>query len=590
MKSFFKTTLAATLGVILASVISGILGIILFAAIASSGNKTGVVEENSILKLNLNGSLMEYGVEDPFASLGSMMNGDSSEGTLGLDEICTAIKNAKNNDNIKGIYLNTGLLSAGAASFEEIRLALEDFKESGKFIYAYIEQTCEQGAYYISSVADSIFMNPSGSVGIYGLSSTPIFFTDLFKKVGIEPQIFKVGTYKSAVEPFMNTEMSAANKEQTISYMNSIWNKMLNDMSVSRGMSKKELNSIIDEFPMFQTAERMVECGLIDSLCYIPDMKEVLAKRTGVESKELHYIGVRELNKVPVEGEKYQADKIAVLYTAGQIFDKSSGMGSGEEIVYTPVIEELEKLRKDDHVKAVVLRVNSPGGSAYASEQICQAIKELKKVKPVIASMGDYAASGGYYISSNADSIIASPTTITGSIGIFGMFYNAEKLAQKVGLHYDMVKTNRFSDFGNMLRAMTPGEKALMQANIERGYELFVNRCAVGRNMKAEDIKKVAEGRVWTGEQALSLGLVDKLGYMNDAIEMAANMAGLSEYSVVSYPEKKDAVTALMEGLTGGAQTLIQGNSAQAHFENILKDLQRNSGSLALMPYTFSQY
>jgi protease-4 len=291
-----------------------------------------------------------------------------------------------------------------------------------------------------------------------------------------------------------------------------------------------------------------------------------------------------------VEGEKYQADKIAVLYTAGQIFDKSSGMGSGEEIVYTPVIEELEKLRKDDHVKAVVLRVNSPGGSAYASEQICQAIKELKKVKPVIASMGDYAASGGYYISSNADSIIASPTTITGSIGIFGMFYNAEKLAQKVGLHYDMVKTNRFSDFGNMLRAMTPGEKALMQANIERGYELFVNRCAVGRNMKAEDIKKVAEGRVWTGEQALSLGLVDKLGYVNDAIEMAANMAGLSEYSVVSYPEKKDAVTALMEELTGSAQTLMQGNSAQAHFENILKDLERNSGSLALMPYTFSQY
>ena len=527
MKPFIKTTLAATLGVILASIIGSILGIILLVGIASSTEKTPSIEENSILTLNLNGSLMEHGSEDPFASFSAVFNGGDDNSSLGLDEILKAIKHAKSNDNIKGIYLKTGLLQAGVASFEEIRLALEDFKESGKFVYAYIEQTCEQGAYYISSVADSIFMNPSGSLGLYGMSATPVFYTDVLKKIGVEPQIFKVGTYKSAVEPYINTKMSEASKEQTVSYMNCIWNNLLDDMSASRGMSKKDLNKAIDEFPMMQTAERVIEMGLIDSLCYIPDMKEVLAKRSGVESKDMHYVSVRELNKIPVEGEKYQANKIAVLYTAGQIYDKSNGMGSGEEIVYTPVVKELEKLRKDEHVKAVVLRVNSPGGSAYASEQICQAIKELKKVKPVIASMGDYAASGGYYISSNADSIIASPTTITGSIGIFGMFFNAEKLAQKVGLHYDMVKTNRFSDFGNMMRSMTPGEKALMQANIERGYELFVSRCAVGRGMTPEAIKKVAEGRVWTGEQALGLGLVDKLGYIDDAIEVAANMAGM---------------------------------------------------------------
>lgn len=586
MKPFIKTTLAATLGVILASIIGGILGIILLVGIASSTEKTPSIEENSILTLNLNGSLMEHGSEDPFASFSAVFNGGDDNSSLGLDEILKAIKHAKNNDNIKGIYLKTGLLQAGVASFEEIRLALEDFKESGKFVYAYIEQTCEQGAYYISSVADSIFMNPSGSLGLYGMSATPVFYTDVLKKIGVEPQIFKVGTYKSAVEPYINTKMSEASKEQTISYMNCIWNNLLDDMSASRGMSKKDLNKAIDEFPMMQTAERVIEMGLIDSLCYIPDMKEVLAKRSGVESKDMHYVSVRELNKIPVEGEKYQANKIAVLYTAGQIYDKSNGMGSGEEIVYTPVVKELEKLRKDEHVKAVVLRVNSPGGSAYASEQICQAIKELKKVKPVIASMGDYAASGGYYISSNADSIIASPTTITGSIGIFGMFFNAEKLAQKVGLHYDMVKTNRFSDFGNMMRSMTPGEKALMQANIERGYELFVSRCAVGRGMTPEAIKKVAEGRVWTGEQALGLGLVDKLGYIDDAIEVAANMAGISEYSVVSYPEKKDPFTALMEELSGGAQSMMQNRSMEARFENMLQDLQRSCGAQALMPYT----
>lgn len=586
MKPFIKTTLAATLGVILASIIGGILGIIVLVGIVSSTEKTPSIEENSILTLNLNGSLMEHGSEDPFASLSAVFNGGDDNSSLGLDEILKAIKHAKSNDNIKGIYLKTGLLQAGVASFEEIRLALEDFKESGKFVYAYIEQTCEQGAYYISSVADSIFMNPSGSLGLYGMSATPVFYTDVLKKIGVEPQIFKVGTYKSAVEPYINTKMSEASKEQTVSYMNCIWNNLLDDMSASRGMSKKDLNKAIDEFPMMQTAERVIEMGLIDSLCYIPDMKEVLAKRSGVESKDMHYVSVRELNKIPVEGEKYQANKIAVLYTAGQIYDKSNGMGSGEEIVYTPVVKELEKLRKDEHVKAVVLRVNSPGGSAYASEQICQAIKELKKVKPVIASMGDYAASGGYYISSNADSIIASPTTITGSIGIFGMFFNAEKLAQKVGLHYDMVKTNRFSDFGNMMRSMTPGEKALMQANIERGYELFVSRCAVGRGMTPEAIKKVAEGRVWTGEQALGLGLVDKLGYIDDAIEVAANMAGISEYSVVSYPEKKDPFTALMEELSGGAQSMMQNRSMEARFENMLQDLQRSCGAQALMPYT----
>lgn len=586
MKPFIKTTLAATLGVILASIIGSILGIIVLVGIVSSTEKTPSIEENSILTLNLNGSLMEHGSEDPFASFSAVFNGGDDNSSLGLDEILKAIKHAKSNDNIKGIYLKTGLLQAGVASFEEIRLALEDFKESGKFVYAYIEQACEQGAYYISSVADSIFMNPSGSLGLYGMSATPVFYTDVLKKIGVEPQIFKVGTYKSAVEPYINTKMSEASKEQTVSYMNCIWNNLLDDMSASRGMSKKDLNKAIDEFPMMQTAERVIEMGLIDSLCYIPDMKEVLAKRSGVESKDMHYVSVRELNKIPVEGEKYQANKIAVLYTAGQIYDKSNGMGSGEEIVYTPVVKELEKLRKDEHVKAVVLRVNSPGGSAYASEQICQAIKELKKVKPVIASMGDYAASGGYYISSNADSIIASPTTITGSIGIFGMFFNAEKLAQKVGLHYDMVKTNRFSDFGNMMRSMTPGEKALMQANIERGYELFVSRCAVGRGMTPEAIKKVAEGRVWTGEQALGLGLVDKLGYIDDAIEVAANMAGISEYSVVSYPEKKDPFTALMEELSGGAQSMMQNRSMEARFENMLQDLQRSCGAQALMPYT----
>ncbi len=586
MKAFLKTTLATTLGVILAGILCGVFGIIVFTTIISASSPSPELKENSILSINLKGNVTEYGMEDPFGELSSLLNGSDSE-AIGLDEICKAIRKAKNEDNIKGIYIKGGALQAGVASFEEIRLALEDFKESGKFVYTYIERACEQGAYYICTASDSIFMNPGGMLGLYGMSATPIFFTDVLKKVGVEPQVFKVGTYKSAVEPYTNTKMSEASKEQTASYMNSIWKNIISDISQSRRIGESELNRIVDEFPLLQNTQNLVTSGLIDSICYIPDMKEILAKRVNTSSKNLHFVGVRELNKVPDSKTTYNANKIAVLYTAGQIYDESNGLGGGEEIVYSPVIKELQSLQNNNHVKAVVLRVNSPGGSAYASEQICQAVKELKKVKPVVVSMGDYAASGGYYISSNADSIIAAPTTLTGSIGIFGLSFNAEKLAQKVGLHYDMVKTNRFSDFGNTLRAMTTGEKALMQQHIEDGYELFIDRCAVGRGMKHEDIKKVAEGRVWTGEQALELGLVDKLGYLEDAIETAARMAGIESYAVENYPQKKDFLTSLMEEMTGNTTAMIQNRTPEQKFKHLVKDLQRHSGSLALMPFTF---
>lgn len=588
MKSFFKTTLAAALGVILASILCGILGIWMLSALISSTSQEVVLEENSILKVPLNGSVVEYGNgDDTFGGLAGIVNGDEEE-TLGLNEIRQAIKRAAKDDNIKGIYLKTGILQGGPASFEEIRQALLEFKQSGKFIYAYIEQVCEQGAYYISSVADTIMMNPQGSVGFYGMSATPVFYTDVLKKFGVKPQVFKVGTYKSAVEPYINTKMSDANREQTLSYMNSIWNNMLGDISASRGLSKEELNRIADDFLILKEASCAVECGLIDSLCYVPDMKDFLASKVGVASKDLKLVSVRNLNSITETDIKYQPDKIAVMYAAGQIYDKSSGIrgGGAEEIVYNPVIKELKELQEDKSIKAVVLRVNSPGGSAFASEQICQVVKELKKVKPVVVSMGTYAASGGYYISSNADSIIASPTTLTGSIGIFGLNFNASELFQKIGLHYDMVKTNRYSDFGNFMREMTPGEKALMQQNIERGYELFTSRCAEGRHMDVKDIKKVAEGRVWTGEQALALGLVDKLGYLDDAIEMAAAMAKVEDYAVVSYPKQKDTLTALLESLSGETEDLLLSSKPGIKLSKFVKELERGTGTMALMPYT----
>ncbi len=540
MKDFIKFTFASMLGVVLAGIVFTILSIVTMVGMLASSDTETVVKENSIFKLELNGVLSERAQENPLQSL---IGEDFEE--YGLDDILTSIKKAKENENIKGIYLETAMMEASFASLEEIRNALKDFKESGKFIVAYADQYT-QGMYYLASVADKVIVNPQGSIMWHGLASQAIFYKDLLEKVGVEMQIFKVGTYKSAVEPFIATEMSDANREQVSAFLNSIWGRLLEDISASRDIPADVLNKYADDYMDLKQAEEYITCGLADTLLYKDGVLNYLKEMTGREADE----SLRTLSLADMKNVKRNTplDKsgniIAVYYAFGGIDDNTS---TDEGINSEKVIKDLRKLREDETIKAVVLRVNSPGGSAYGSEQIWREVVMLKNEKPVIVSMGDYAASGGYYISCAADSIVADPTTLTGSIGIFGMFPNMENLlTDKLGVHFDMVKTNKFADMGSINRPFNADEKAIMQKYINNGYELFVKRCADGRGMTVEAIKKIAEGRVWTGAKAKELGLVDELGGLDRALEIAAQKADIEAYSVINYPNKENAFAALL--------------------------------------------
>lgn len=545
MKGFLKTTLACVLGMIIAGGFLLFLGINLIAGIATFSSEKGEIEKNSILFLDFNGTLGERVVENPIASI---MNEDQKN--YGLDEILYAIKEAKRNGDIAGIYLQAGNFGgASSASLEEIRSELQSFKESGKFIIAYGD-CYSQGLYYLATVADKVILNPQGRIEWHGLASTPIFYKDLLEKIGVEMQIFKVGTYKSAVEPFIATEMSDANREQVAELLSYTWDELLTAISTSRNLPKEKLNEYADRYMDFLPSEEYIACGMADTLLYKDGVLEYLKGLTAVDGDE-------ELNLVTMEtmkshlqtrralDEASDKHKIAVYYAYGEIDGATTSFEEG--INSNKVIKNLRELREDDDVKAVVLRVNSPGGSAYGSEQIWREVTLLKAAKPVVVSMGDYAASGGYYISCAADCIVANPTTLTGSIGIFGMFPMTEKLMKdKIGLDFDVVKTNRMSDFGTLSRPFSPEEKVVLQNYINNGYDLFLKRCADGRGVAVEDIAKVAEGRVWTGGKAKEIGLVDELGDLDKAIKIAAQKAGLTDYSVKSCPESKTLVEKLV--------------------------------------------
>ena len=540
MKDFIKHTFASMLGIILASIVLGILGIVTLVGMVASSDTETVVKEKSVFVLNLEGLLVERVQDNP---LNDIMGKNFQE--CGLDDILTSIRKAKDNENIKGIYLQAGIMDAPCASLEEIRNALKDFKESGKFIVAYGDNYT-QGMYYLASVADKVIVNPQGTIAWQGLASQTIFYKDLLKKVGVEMEIFKVGTYKSAVEPFIATEMSDANREQITAFLNSTWKRLLEDVSASRGMSEDDLKKCADDFMMFSQAETYIANGLADTLLYKDGVLDYLKTLTGCEADErLHTLSLNDMKNVK---RNVPLDKsgniIAVYYAFGEIDNATS---TDEGINSTKVIKDLRKLREDETVKAVVLRVNSPGGSAFGSEQIWREVTLLKEEKPVIVSMGDYAASGGYYISCAANCIVADPTTLTGSIGIFGMFPNLENLlTDKLGLHFETVKTNRFADMGDMTRSFNDAEKAAMQNYINNGYKLFVQRCAEGRGMSVEAIEKIAEGRVWTGSMAKELGLVDELGGLDKALEIAAQKAGVENYSVLNYPEMDNVLSTLL--------------------------------------------
>ena len=542
MKDFLKFTLATITGIIVSGVLLFIVSILMMFSMLYSSDSEVTVRENSILKLDLNGSLVERSGEDPWA----ILMGDESA-AYGLDDLLASIRKAKENENIKGIYIEaTDLATDGFAALKEVRDALADFKESGKFIVAYGDMYT-QPMYYVASVADRVLLNPEGMLEWSGLSSMPVFYKDLMDKLGIRWQIFKVGTYKSAVEPFIGMEMSEANREQTTDYLTSLWGEMTAEVAASRGVTVDDLNRAADRMLLFQPAAECVQAGLADTLIYKNDVRDYLKQWVGIDKDDdLRTLGLKDMKNVKKNVPKDKSGNIvAVYYADGQI--GSLMAGDGENIDGNRMIRDLRELKEDEDVKAVVLRINSPGGSAYDSEQIWHAVGELKKEKPVIVSMGDYAASGGYYIACNADTIVAEPTTLTGSIGIFGMMPDMQGLAQKVGVSFDVVKTNEFSDMGIPVRPMTESEKALMQAYVERGYDLFLTRVSEGRGMTKEAVDQVGQGRVWTGVRAKELGMVDELGGLDRALEIAVARAGVEGYTRMDYPAKKSAWEQLME-------------------------------------------
>ena len=587
MKDFFKFTLATVTGIILSSIVLFFIGIMVIFGIVSSSDTETVVKKNSVMMLDLNGILVER-TQESLEDVLSILAGDNSN-VYGLDDILASIKKAKENENIKGIYIQASALGSPYASLQAIRNALTDFKESGKFIVAYSDGYT-QGLYYLSSVADKVILNPKGMIEWRGIASAPIFYKDLLQKVGIEMQIFKVGTYKSAVEPFIATEMSPANREQVTEFIGSIWGQVVSGVSASRNISPDSLNAYADRMLMFYPAEESVKCGLADTLIYKNNVRDYLKQLANVDKDDrLPILGLDDMINVKKNVPKDKSgDIVAVYYASGEITDQSGSAASEDGIVGNKVIRDLRKLKDDKDVKAVVLRVNSPGGSAFASEQIWHAVKELKAEKPVIVSMGDYAASGGYYISCVADTIVAEPTTLTGSIGIFGMVPNVKELADKVGITYDVVKTNKFADFGNLMRPFNNDEKALMQMMITEGYDTFLTRCAEGRHMTKEAIGKIAEGRVWTGETAKELGLVDELGGIDKALDIAVKKANLDGYTVVSYPEKKDFLSTLLDTKpTNYVESQLMKSKLGDYYKdfNLLKNLSERSMIQARVPF-----
>ncbi len=586
MKDFLKVMLASALGFIIAQVLFFFIAMMMFFGAASSfmGSMTSdrfVLQENSVLNLRLNGTIVDRTPEsDPFTSL----IGSDYLSTIGLNDIVSAIRKAKNNNNIKGIYLDSRMLSASMATLSELRGELESFKESDKFIVAYAD-TYTQGGYYLASTADKVVINPQGTLDLHGLSSTPIFFKDALDKLGIEIQVFKVGTYKSAVEPFTQNEMSDANREQINSYLNNAWSFLREDLAESRSLTIDEVDSLANSLTLLQTPEFLLSANLVDTLLYETEMKNYLRSLLGIDdNKQIPYATVENMKSVRTQSIEKTNNTIAILYAEGNIV---SGSGSSN-IQDKYFINEIEKLKKDKDIKAVVFRINSGGGSAYASEQIWKSIENLKAEKPVVVSMGDMAASGGYYIACNADRIVAQPTTLTGSIGIFGTIPNFEGTTNKIGVYTETVKTNEYADFGNFTRPLNSSEQQIMQNYVEHGYDLFLTRCAEGRNIPKDTLSLYAEGRVWTGAQAMQIGLVDELGGIERAIEIAAELSNLGKsYVIFEYPKLRSPFQELLDPAKEelAAKTIKDYLGESYELFMLLKDIKEQDFIQARIPF-----
>lgn len=537
MKDFWKMFLAALLAIIVGSIVTGLLSFLFFiftmAQIASFSSLQGeseyVVPNHSVLRLDFT-EVKEVTYRNPWDSY---LNDSGNGQAVSLTQLLNAIDNAKKNPKIDGIYLTASAPVAGMASLSEIRQRLLDFRKSGKFVVAYADNYAQAG-YYLASAADELYLNPQGAVDLHGIASTTLFYKQTLAKLGVEMNVFKVGTYKGAVEPYTDTQLSDANREQMNSFTQALWSEILKDISVSRNIEATALNAMVDEAPLFYTAKEYMQNKLVDTVLYSREMKGVLNSYLDQDEDEsISFVSVGEMNRARAISRNRGIDGLVkVIYAEGNIIDGDDGV-SGYGNINRTLASELIRVAEDDDIDAVVMRVNSPGGSAFVSDVIWDAVEYVKSRKPIVISMGDYAASGGYYISCAANYIYAEPGTITGSIGIFGMFPSFAGTAEKIALTYDGVKTNQYADLGNALRPLTDGEKALFQKMVEQGYDTFITRVANGRNLSKAMVDSIGQGRVWTGEQALERKLVDAMGGLDDAIVKAAALAKMTNYKVV---------------------------------------------------------
>jgi len=583
MKDFFKNVFATMLGLFLFGIVMSFMGLMCLIGIIASSSSTTKIEDNSVLVLKLDGSMTEQEEEN-------MMNSLQGISSLSFEGTMKAIKKAKDDDKVAGIYLEAGQFGADLAQAEEIEKALLDFRKSGKWIIAYGENYSTLG-YYLASTANKIYLNKEGMIEWSGIGGEKVYYKNLLAKVGIKFVTTKVGKYKSAVEQLTADNISDADREQTQRYLDGWWNTILATVAKNRSLNKDSLNAYADRVITLEAPENMQKYKLVDGLIYNDQIADIVRKQLGIDKDDdINKLTVDDINAddTPVTGEH-----IAVYYAYGDIVDKASPQSffqDDRQIVGNDMCKDLEDLAKDDDVKAVVIRVNSGGGSAYASEQIWHQISELKKVKPVVVSMSGAAASGGYYLSSNANWIVADPTTITGSIGIFGLFLDRSELyTKKLGINYAEVKTNRNSVFGASGHPFTPEQLSLLQNNVNRGYMLFKKRVAEGRKMTMEQVENIAQGRVWLGQDAIKLKLVDQLGGLDDAIVKAAKLAKMNDYETASYPSPLSTWEQLLGSYVGG-DDLLNGKM-QAYLGEfyepfkIINDAKHMDKVQARMPY-----
>ena len=550
MEQFFKSVAATIVGIFAFGVIMIIFGFICLFGMVASSSGTPSLLDNSVMVLKLQGEISDKAEEDWLGEItGNQFN------QLGMNKILSAIHKAKKEDKVKGIYLETGILQTDYATLQEIRGALADFKKSGKWIIAYGDNF-SQGGYYLSSVANKVYVNPEGNIDWHGIASQTQYIKDVAAKFGVHFTVVKVGKYKSFTEMYTEDKMSDANREQVSRYINGLWQQILTEVSASRNINKDSLNHYADGIMAFEDSQLLKSRKLVDGFCYYDEIRDVVKKQLGLKNDEkIHQASMDDVNAA-VEDSNALGDQIAVYYCQGNIVSAASSSlyGSGQEIVSKQVIKDLQELGDDDNIKAVVLRINSGGGEAYASEQLWRAVSMLNKKKPVVVSMGGMTASGAYYMSMGARYVMAQPTTLTGSIGIFGALPDwSDLMTQKLGFKYDEVKTNHHSSYGTAgsTRHWTPEEIGILQANVNRGYALFRKRVADGRKLPVEQVEQIAQGRVWLGTDAKSIKLVDGLGNLNDAIAKAAQLAKISDYGTQEYPASADWMDQLLDRVSG---------------------------------------